>query len=134
MRTHTVPSTSPWDRARSRDELEPHVFATSSRAFQTIIDGGPEQTILVSGESGAGKTETVKIMLGHICPSRRPGGSEFLPRSLPPSHVPTPTGLPAAPHIAFMAASDDTSVVEKTVELNPLLESFGNAQVRNDSR
>jgi len=49
-----------------RAELPPHVYATSACAFNGIQEGGPCQSILVSGESGAGKTETVKILMAHV--------------------------------------------------------------------
>jgi myosin-5 len=42
-----------------RQELPPHAYATSAAAFNGIQEGGPNQSVLVSGESGAGKTETV---------------------------------------------------------------------------
>ena len=44
-----------------RKELPPHAYATSAAAFNGIQEGGPNQSILVSGESGAGKTETVRL-------------------------------------------------------------------------
>ena len=50
------------DRAR----LKPHVYSTSSRAYHGMKDFGKNQSVLVSGESGAGKTETVKILMGHL--------------------------------------------------------------------
>jgi myosin-5 len=46
-----------------RKELPPHAYATSAAAFNGIQEGGPNQSVLVSGESGAGKTETVTRML-----------------------------------------------------------------------
>ena len=49
-----------------RHEIEPHAYTTSASAYRGLRDFGRNQSILVSGESGAGKTETVKIMLGHI--------------------------------------------------------------------
>lgn len=49
-----------------RHEIIPHVYTTSAAAYRGLRDYGRNQSILVSGESGAGKTETVKIMLGHI--------------------------------------------------------------------
>ena len=49
-----------------RHELPPHVYSSSSSAYRGVRDYGKDQSILVSGESGAGKTETVKILMGHI--------------------------------------------------------------------
>lgn len=46
--------------------MPPHVYATSSGAYRGLVSRGRNQSILVSGESGAGKTETVKILMGHI--------------------------------------------------------------------
>ena len=39
---------------------DPHVFATSEEAYQRIKKDRRSQSIVVSGESGAGKTETNK--------------------------------------------------------------------------
>ncbi len=49
-----------------RGELPPHAYATSAAAFNGIQEGGPNQSILVSGESGAGKTETVMHLPSHL--------------------------------------------------------------------
>lgn len=48
--------------------LPPHVFALTDFAFRCMVggegaEGPPNQSMLVSGESGAGKTETTKIVL-----------------------------------------------------------------------
>ena len=42
---------------------DPHVYETSSHAFRGITADRQDQTILVSGVSGAGKTETIKILM-----------------------------------------------------------------------
>lgn len=51
---------------QSRSVLPPHPFALSSASYKDMLENGCEQSILVSGESGAGKTETVKIMMNHL--------------------------------------------------------------------
>lgn len=49
-----------------RDSLPPHPFALSAQSYIDIKRTRMDQSILVSGESGAGKTETVKIMMNHL--------------------------------------------------------------------
>ncbi|CAE7389367.1 MYO5C [Symbiodinium necroappetens] len=49
-----------------RPKLDPHVYTTSSFAYSGLQETKSNQTILVSGESGAGKTETVKILMAHL--------------------------------------------------------------------
>jgi len=49
-----------------RSHLDPHVYNTSAAAYFNLKARGMDQSILVSGESGAGKTETVKILMKHL--------------------------------------------------------------------
>ncbi|CEG42077.1 myosin-like protein [Plasmopara halstedii] len=49
-----------------RDSLPPHPFALSAVSYMDMKRTQVDQSILVSGESGAGKTETVKIMMNHL--------------------------------------------------------------------
>lgn len=44
-------------------QLEPHIFYTSRRALDNLYEYKQNQTIIVSGESGAGKTEAIKQMM-----------------------------------------------------------------------
>ena len=46
--------------------MPPHVYATSTDGYRGLTTRGKNQAILVTGESGAGKTETVKILMGHL--------------------------------------------------------------------
>ena len=46
--------------------LPPHVYESSCLSYKGLLERGEDQSILVSGESGAGKTETVKILLRHF--------------------------------------------------------------------
>ena len=51
---------------------EPHIFAVASKALRELINTRKNQCILISGESGSGKTESTKFVL-QILTSSGPG-------------------------------------------------------------
>jgi myosin V len=93
----------------ARAFVEPHVYETSSLSYKGLAFNQVDQSILVSGESGAGKTETVKIAMNHMASVQR--------------------GPITAGNDSF-----EDPVVNRVLQSNPLLESFGNAKTtRNDN-
>ena len=44
-------------------ELRPHVYEVSALAYHSMTHLGQSQAIVINGESGAGKTETTKLLL-----------------------------------------------------------------------
>ncbi|XP_022959885.1 myosin-9 isoform X3 [Cucurbita moschata] len=85
-------------------ELKPHVFAIADVAYRAMINYGKSNSILVSGESGAGKTETTKMLMCYLA------------------------------FLGGHAASEGRTVEQQVLESNPVLEAFGNAKtVRNNN-
>ncbi|KAL4064302.1 myosin 5 [Scleroderma citrinum] len=99
---------------RKRGELEPHLFAIAEDAYTAMAKEGMGQTIIVSGESGAGKTESAKFIMRYIA-SVNPPGSTTKSRT--------------------KFSLDESSEIERQIlATNPILESFGNAKTtRNDN-
>ncbi|KAL8112317.1 hypothetical protein AgCh_019861, partial [Apium graveolens] len=85
-------------------ELSPHVFAIADVAFRAMVNEGKSNSILVSGESGAGKTETTKMLMHYLA------------------------------YLGGHKQTEGRTVEQQVLESNPVLEAFGNAKtVRNNN-
>jgi len=91
---------------KRRNECWPHIFAIAEGAYQGMVQSGVNQSILITGESGAGKTENTKKVISYfatICSSGK-------------------------------RKEGEASLEDKIVQTNPVLEAWGNAKtVRNDN-
>ena len=91
------------------------MYETSSLSYLGLAMDKSDQTILVTGESGAGKTETIKIVMNHLATVE---GTRSEPSNLSRS----------------TSSEHGAGTVERVLRANPLFESFGNAKtLRNDN-
>ncbi|KAI5806521.1 putative myosin MYO2 [Peziza echinospora] len=99
---------------KRKEDQEPHLFAIADTAYQAMLRDQKNQTIVVSGESGAGKTVSAKYVMRYFAtvedpnrPGKRKKGS---------------TG-------ETMSKTE-----EQILATNPIMEAFGNAKTtRNDN-
>ncbi|KAJ0406274.1 hypothetical protein P43SY_007062 [Pythium insidiosum] len=103
-----------------RSAMPPHIYQVAGEAYRAMLSGLnlSDQSILVSGESGSGKTESTKFLMEYLAIQGGGGETAFNP-SLSSS-----TGIQTNQH----------SIAAKVLQTNILLESFGNARtLRNDN-
>ncbi|KAJ6443843.1 myosin type II heavy chain [Purpureocillium lavendulum] len=96
-------------RGRSREDTKPHIFAMADEAFRNLVEEGRNQSILVTGESGAGKTENTKKVIQYLA-------------------------AVAQSDTTTKYKSQHANLSQQILRANPILEAFGNAQtVRNNN-
>ncbi|KAG6372968.1 myosin II heavy chain [Boletus reticuloceps] len=134
-------------RNKRRDENPPHIFAVTERAWINMQDERENQSILITGESGAGKTESTKKVIQYLSAiatdAHLPNSSHTHSPSMSSSYVAIPSiGLPRSRNRSIsiigsgstMTAKERLGLLERQIiQANPVLEAFGNAQTQRNN-
>ncbi|XP_063208625.1 myosin-10 isoform X3 [Chroicocephalus ridibundus] len=106
-------------RGKKRHEMPPHIYAISESAYRCMLQDREDQSILCTGESGAGKTENTKKViqyLAHVASSHKGRKDHNIPPESP------------------KPVKHQGELERQLLQANPILESFGNAKtVKNDN-
>ncbi|XP_068960271.1 myosin-10 isoform X3 [Petaurus breviceps papuanus] len=106
-------------RGKKRHEMPPHIYAISESAYRCMLQDREDQSILCTGESGAGKTENTKKViqyLAHVASSHKGRKDHNIPPESP------------------KPLKHQGELERQLLQANPILESFGNAKtVKNDN-
>ncbi|XP_066836288.1 myosin-1B [Anser cygnoides] len=99
-------------RGKKRQEAPPHIFSISDNAYQFMLTDRENQSILITGESGAGKTVNTKRVIQYFATIAASGDKKKEEQS----------------------GKMQGTLEDQIISANPLLEAFGNAKtVRNDN-
>ena len=99
---------------RKRGEMQPHLFAIAEDAYRCMLRDRANQTIVVSGESGAGKTVSAKFIMRYFATVEDPK-------------------KPKRKRVGAVAGGM-SQTEEQILATNPIMEAFGNAKTtRNDN-
>merc|ERR1711913_131404 len=94
---------------KRRNEVPPHLWAITETAYRNMLTNTKNQSMLITGESGAGKTENTKKVIAYLA-------------------------AVAVPPKKKGADDKKVSLEDQIVATNPILESYGNAKTsRNDN-
>ncbi|XP_036088433.1 myosin-14 isoform X3 [Rousettus aegyptiacus] len=104
-------------RGKKRHEVPPHVYAVTEGAYRSMLQDREDQSILCTGESGAGKTENTKKVIQYL------------------AHVASSPKGRKEPGVPASASTISYGELERQLlQANPILEAFGNAKtVKNDN-
>merc|ERR1719384_708623 len=91
---------------KRRNEVPPHLWAITETAYRNMLQNSKNQSMLITGESGAGKTENAKKVISYLAMVATSGKK----------------------------SDKKASLEDQIVATNPILESYGNAKTsRNDN-
>lgn len=101
-------------KGKRRGEMPPHIYAVADQAYHDMVQDKENQSILITGESGAGKTENTKIVIQYLTAVATTSSSNKKSVATAEQHV--------------------NRLQNQILQANPVLESFGNAQtIRNNN-
>ena len=91
---------------KRKNEVPPHLWAITETAYRNMLSNHKNQSMLITGESGAGKTENTKKVIAYLALVANPGKKQ----------------------------AKKVSLEDQIVATNPIMESYGNAKTsRNDN-
>lgn len=126
---------------RRREENPPHIFAVAQQAWANMVSEREGQSILITGESGAGKTENTKKVIQFLTAIAADASSTLPPSGSADSVDPAVLMSPSLnrqnsfQHNSYFSQGKKLGQLERQIlQANPILEAFGNAQtVRNNN-
>jgi myosin heavy chain 6/7 len=106
-------------QGKRRTEMPPHLFAIADNSYRSMLVDRENQSMLITGESGAGKTENTKKVIGYFAQVAAASGAK------------KEDEVDAA---AVAAAAKKGTLEDQIVQANPVLEAYGNAKtIRNNN-
>ena len=90
----------------TKREPTPHIFTVAEAAYSSMVEQKRNQSIVVSGVSGAGKTEANKYVMRYLCWRASGGGGR--------------------------QSQGENDLVKAILHSNPVFEAFGNATTINN--
>ncbi|NWR12001.1 MYH7 protein, partial [Paradoxornis webbianus] len=111
-------------KGKRRSEAPPHIYSIADNAYNDMLRNRENQSMLITGESGAGKTVNTKRVIQYFAIVAALGDT--------PGKKLIPSGCVGA-HTSFGFALQGT-LEDQIIEANPAMEAFGNAKtIRNDN-
>uniref|UniRef100_A0A8C9UU97 Myosin-7B n=1 Tax=Spermophilus dauricus TaxID=99837 RepID=A0A8C9UU97_SPEDA len=102
-------------KGKRRSEAPPHIYAVADNAYNDMLRNRENQSMLITGESGAGKTVNTKRVIQYFA-------------------IVAALGDGPGKKAQFLATKTGGTLEDQIIEANPAMESFGNAKtLRNDN-
>ncbi|XP_070580050.1 myosin heavy chain, striated muscle-like isoform X4 [Ptychodera flava] len=99
-------------KGKRRNEMPPHVYSVADNAYHDMLQDHENQSMLITGESGAGKTENTKKVIQYFANIASSSAGKEKDQS----------------------GQKKANLEDQVIQANPPLEAFGNAKtIRNDN-